>query len=89
MYTALACEAEAQMQHEKADHLRSMVEPIWSGQLAYRGLVSAKEAVQNGFKDVDTPLIVSSSAMNRQSLRGTTPFFLCYGILRPSLTFPY
>ncbi|PIL34409.1 hypothetical protein GSI_03184 [Ganoderma sinense ZZ0214-1] len=41
MFNELANEAESSGQGEEAARLRTMVEPIWTGQVAYRGLAPA------------------------------------------------
>lgn len=69
MFTLLANEAGGH--HDKATELRSMIEPVWSGQVAYRGLTPAAVALREGVKGVDKPMIVSImiSCRNHFTLR--------------------
>ncbi|PIL34400.1 hypothetical protein GSI_03175 [Ganoderma sinense ZZ0214-1] len=41
MFSGLADEAESRGQREEAEKLRNMIDPIWSGEVAYRGLAPA------------------------------------------------
>ncbi|KAH9939779.1 FAD/NAD-P-binding domain-containing protein [Epithele typhae] len=58
MYTTCAVEAAVRGRDVEATTLRSMVDPVWSGQVAYRGIADGATVAQKGFKDVDTPLIL-------------------------------
>ena len=58
MYNTFADEADASGQAEEAARLRAMVEPIWTGQVAYRGLTPASELSEDLLKFVSSPQIV-------------------------------
>ena len=59
MYTRMAEEVAADGHVEEAARLRAMNEPIWSGCVAYRGLVPAAKLDENVRKDAFVPRIVS------------------------------
>ena len=55
MYNALADEAKG----ERAQELRSMIDPVWSGTVAYRGLIPANKLWNNMLEKASKPSIVS------------------------------
>ena len=59
MYTDLANEAEARGEVEEAARLKALNDPIWSGTVAYRGLVPTSELEESVLKVVRIPHIVS------------------------------
>ncbi|KAH9939767.1 FAD/NAD-P-binding domain-containing protein, partial [Epithele typhae] len=64
MYTRLA-DAEA---GEKAEVLRSMIEPVWSGWVAHRGLIPTAMLSQEALAKMNRPLIVSTSLVGKDKL---------------------
>ena len=62
MYTRLAEEAEVGGHAEEAARLLAMNEPIWSGCVAYRGLIPATKLEENVRKEALVPQIVSPVA---------------------------
>ncbi len=59
MYSDLAKEAEARGEVEEAARLRALNDPIWSGTVAYRGLVPTSELEESVLKVARVPHIVS------------------------------
>ena len=59
MFNALADEASEEGNAEDSSWLRSMVDPVWSGQIAYRGLIPTVALKALGFKDAGLPWFVS------------------------------
>ena len=62
MYSRLAEEAEVGGHAEEAARLLAMNEPIWSGCVAYRGLIPAAKLEENVRKEALVPQIVSPVA---------------------------
>ena len=58
MYTRLAEEAEANGHAEEAARLRTMNDPVWSGCVAYRGLIPAGTLEENVKRHALVPRIV-------------------------------
>ena len=58
MYTRLAEEAEANGHAEEAARLRTMNDPVWSGCVAYRGLIPAGTLGENVKRHALVPRIV-------------------------------
>ena len=58
MYTSLAEEAEASGHAEEAARLLAMNDPVWSGSVAYRGLIPVATLEENARKDALVPRIV-------------------------------
>ena len=59
MYTHLMEEAALNGEVEKARELQHMVEPVWSGSVAYRGLVPVSTLSEEQLKEAMKPTIVS------------------------------
>ena len=59
MYSELAKEADARGENTRAEELRDMAEPIWSGFVVYRGLITTDKLPENLCDIVTTPSIVS------------------------------
>ncbi|TBU21578.1 FAD/NAD(P)-binding domain-containing protein [Dichomitus squalens] len=64
MYTRMADEAEANGQAEEATRLRAMNDPIWSGCVAYRGLIPAGQLENSDRKEALVPRIVIGKHKN-------------------------
>ncbi|KAM5540038.1 hypothetical protein V8D89_006178 [Ganoderma adspersum] len=64
MYTDLAKEAEARGEVEEAARLRTLNDPVWSGTVAYRGLVPTSELEESVLKVVRIPHIVLGKNKN-------------------------
>ena len=62
MYSRLAEEAEARGNAEEAARLLAMNEAVWSGCVAYRGLIPAAKLEENVRKEALVPQIVSPVA---------------------------
>ena len=58
MYTRLAEEAEAGGHAEEAARLLAMNDPVWSGSVAYRGLIPVAALEESARKDALVPRIV-------------------------------
>ncbi|KAI1788599.1 FAD/NAD-P-binding domain-containing protein [Ganoderma leucocontextum] len=58
MFNALADEACVRGNTEESSRLRLMVDPVWSGQIAYRGLIPMTALKASGFKDAGSPMIL-------------------------------
>ena len=58
MYNELADEAEKRGETEEAARLREMVEPVYSGQIAYRGLVPTSALSDEIVEYAKAPLLV-------------------------------
>ena len=65
MYTELADEADRKL----SDELRSMIEPVWSGTVAYRGLVPADKLPKAVLQEIETANIVSAYLLRCGLLR--------------------
>ena len=61
MYTALA-DAE---RGERAEKLRTYIEPVWSGSVAYRGLIPAGKLPEEYLKEGTQASIVSANYLRR------------------------
>lgn len=61
MFNAVADEAAMQGNTEESLRLRSLVDPVWSGQIAYRGLIPTAALKALGFKDAGLPMFVSQA----------------------------
>ena len=59
MFNEYADEAEQRGQSQESARLRDMVEPVFSGQVAYRGLAPASALSEEALEHVRTPQIVS------------------------------
>ena len=59
MFNQYADEAEQRGQSQESARLRDMVEPVFSGQVAYRGLAPARALSEEALEHVRTPQIVS------------------------------
>ncbi|KAI0364648.1 FAD/NAD-P-binding domain-containing protein [Pilatotrama ljubarskyi] len=57
MYESLADEAARKSDLVEAQRLRKMADPVWSREVAYRGLAPATELEKRGFTDADVPII--------------------------------
>ena len=66
MYSELAKEADARGENTRAEELRDMAEPVWSGFVVYRGLVTTDKLPENLRDIVTTPSIVSVLAFFRR-----------------------
>ena len=59
MFNAFADDARLRGNEEESLRLRSMTDPVWSGQTAYRGLIPTAALKTLGFEEVGHPLFVS------------------------------
>ena len=59
MFNAFADDARLRGNEEESLRLRSMTDPVWSGQTAYRGLIPTAALKTLGCEDVSHPLFVS------------------------------
>ncbi|TFK94532.1 FAD/NAD(P)-binding domain-containing protein [Polyporus arcularius HHB13444] len=57
MFSELADAAKDNGDSEQAAKLRSMIDPVWSGQVAYRGVVPVDKLEGSAFTDIDKPVI--------------------------------
>ncbi|PIL34306.1 hypothetical protein GSI_03081 [Ganoderma sinense ZZ0214-1] len=55
MFNVLADEACGRGEMEDSARIRSMVDPVWSGQVAYRGLIPSAALKSSGFEDTGSP----------------------------------
>ncbi|KAM5540037.1 hypothetical protein V8D89_006177 [Ganoderma adspersum] len=58
MFNAFADEASVRGDEEESLRLRSMVDPVWSGQIAYRGLIPAAALKASGFENAGPPIFL-------------------------------
>lgn len=58
MFSDLADTAKNNGNIEQAAKLRMMIDPVWSGQVAYRGVVPVDKLEGSAFTDIDKPIIV-------------------------------
>ncbi|KAI0702412.1 FAD/NAD(P)-binding domain-containing protein [Cerioporus squamosus] len=57
MFSELAEVAENDGNSQQAAKLRTMIDPVWSGQVAYRGVVPVDKLEGTAFKDIDKPIV--------------------------------
>ena len=67
MFTDLANQAENRGQADEAARLREMVEPVYSGQIAHRGLAPSSALSENAFRETRSPQLVSLSDFSIRS----------------------
>ena len=64
MYADLANEAEARGDSEEAARFKALNDPVWSGTVAYRGLVPTSELAEDVLQVARIPHIVSLHAVS-------------------------
>ena len=73
MFTDLADAAELDSHLERAAELRQMVDPVWSGIVAHRGLAPTSAFAEKDLEDALKPTMVSVIVRNQDAPRADPP----------------